>query len=315
MNTETAKPHDVWNTLERIRSSLDLSTDHWQSILRMTEEEIRLAASGKGPLLENAIIRLSESLDLDPDAVMQGTLDFKALRARGQGVTDFLPERYSVASKSKRRTSAHILDFLEISRGWRARQKALRRFQISEAVFSNLDGQINILFLQDLCDYLISEGFSLRDLYKIGQYSTLTNQGSQLASIYRQLGVPKLAYEVGFTELVQKYYEQNYTYRLLKLEDGKCTVEAVINPEVGEALRSKSYGNSGVCAAKCGTMASITAYISLPCSKVREISCIHNDDPSCMFEIDFTVPEEIRKLRGSSHAETTARAEGSSRFL
>lgn len=271
-------------TVERLQATLRPDPAHWRQLLRGSTAR----TDGTIELSETALLELSDFAELDPRAVLEGTVDFKALARHRAGDLGHIPEEFQAAARSRVRTSAHLLDFVEIGKGWRFRHKLLRRFQVTEAALSDPDRSISIRFLSRLCESLLSSGLTHEDLYQMGQYSVLTNSASEVGKKLKKLEGPKEVFEKVFTDLIGKYWDRNFDYRLLSLDSDQCVVEAAPSAEVADLLQQRLIGNSGTCASRGGTFSSLTGYLNLPLARVTETHCIHRGDPRCRYHIDFS---------------------------
>jgi hypothetical protein len=275
-------------TLERLRESTFLSDEEWSDCLQLSPSRYHsLKAQNKIALSNQVLEDFSGLIDLTPEAIISGNIDFKTVAKRQNGHASFLPERYSVSAHSKIRTSSHLLDYIEIFHGWRARSRILRHFQLNESIFANLDREISIQFLADLCAHLSSMGIGLSDFYEIGKYSVVSNSNNAVGDLFRKTKDPKTAYEKCFTEIIGSYYDKNSIYTLKKLARFSCVLEAKPHPLVMDELREKNPGSAAACTSRGGGFASIMCYIGAPESVVKETTCIHRGDAFCTYEINF----------------------------
>jgi hypothetical protein len=282
-----ASSSTILDTLERIQVTLNFSSEQYLSILQLNQREYNRVLSGEHAVSSSLISRLAEQLDLCPNNILSGKIDFKALSAHFSGNPTLLPEKYAFAALSKRRTSIHLLNTIELNYGWRTRERVIRQLQVNESILSSPDAPISMRFPLDLFE--IIQGLDPRKniIFEMGQGYVSTNFYSKLGEIYRGLSSPKKLYERTFPDLASIYYETNTIYRLMKLSEYHCVVEATPNPQLIEAFKTKRIGSLGACQQKLGAFASLPLYQSLPLAKIHETACIHKGDPSCLFYVDF----------------------------
>jgi hypothetical protein len=279
-------------TLERLREATFLSDEEWSDCLQLSPGRYQRLIEQKEIALSDQILEdFSELIDLTPEAIISGKIDFKVVAKRQEGHAAYLPERYSVAAHSKVRTSSYLLDYVEIFFGWRIRNRILRQFQLNESVFANLDRPISVNLPTDLCAHLKDFGLKLPSFYEIGKYSVVSNANSAVGEVFRKIKTPKAAYEKCFNEIVGQYYDQNFIYSLEKTKGSTCVVSVRPNPKVLEELGVSILGNSGTCASRGGTFASIMGYLSASDADVTESTCIHRGDSHCTYIIDFEKAE------------------------
>lgn len=274
--------------LERIRVALDKPVGDWADELGLKEIDYR------DGLRENTLsvrgrflLDLADTLKLSPEAIVSGKIDYRTLEISDPTASDALPEIYAHGAFSRRRTSSQLLDFLEVHYGWRMRSQILKHFGLNERIVAVPDGAISIRFLTDLCCYLIDHGFSEDALFKMGQYSVIANYASPLGRKFRESDGPKSLIESTFTEIVNQFFDKNFLYKLIELNDTSCTVEARLNPEASDTSKSGTIGSVLSCKTRGGTFSSLFGYLDLPYAKVTEKTCVHRGDPRCRYEIDF----------------------------
>ena len=291
-----AKPTypNIWDTLSKIQHTL-----HWADLELCEGLEL---SSAERPLLKTkrfipnmlVIGRLVEKIGLSLDRIATGEIDYKALSERMGGNALYLPERYSLAAFSKRRTSINLLKYLEDHFHWNMKRNILNHFQLSEAIFSDPDANINFLFPTDLCEYMVRSGYSETIFPQMGAYSIATNIGTEAGNLIAALKTPKLVYEGVMLGLAENVFDRNCNYRILKLDDRECWIEANFTEELKDTLKLAVIGNKHVCSIRGGTFASLIGYLDLPFAKVTEVNCIHKGDHSCVYHVDYSEAQSLR---------------------
>lgn len=282
--------------LDRLQDTAGVSAELWADLLEIANPaEIRALFEGKASqkISERALLNLSEYLELSPEKIVTGKVDFQTLAAHRNGNVTRVPEYYSIGASSRVRTSAHLFDCVESLFGWRARADLLRRHQITDAILREPDMRINIRFLSEVCDDIEKLGVGNQAFFQMGFRSLYRNFHSELGESFRATKSTTELFEKCFDELVHKYYDQNFQYRILMMENSICYVEAVSNPDICDQLGTSVLGNRLTCQNKLGVLSSLTGYKRLPFSRVREVRCIHHGDPSCVFEIDFSRADTV----------------------
>lgn len=276
----------LWNTLERIRRSLDFSDAQMAELLGMTLKSfLKHRESLKPPLITSYVV-LSDSLPISFEALMSGDIDYSMLRTQYRGKLNVLPEKYAQGAFSKRRTSANLLNFLGTFYGWELKDELLRRFQIHERVFDFPDEKISIRFLEDACAELGKLGFDEAKLYSVGLFSPVTNARGPVARALCQSQTVKELYDKAFAEVITRF-DENCSYKITRLTKDSATVEAPLREEVQSALGQTHFGNSHICALRAGTGASLPRYAGFEDAIATETKCIHRGDPVCVYEFKF----------------------------
>lgn len=254
----------------------------------------RLLASNRAPGAAQ-VLQLTRELKLDPERLARGEVDMAALLTRHRGPANELPEVYSVAAYSKRRTSLHLLSYLERQLGPEAVDELLWRFDLDHRSFKDPDGVINLRFLTDLTGYLARKGATPDLLFDMGANAARVNRDSELGILLRSCESVPEAYDLQVNHLMG-HYDRNFRYRLLSLTESHCVIECRERSDVTEALRVRHLGSSQVCEVKLGVSGAVTAYLGLPVSRAVETHCVHRGDATCRYLVDFApAAAELRR--------------------
>jgi hypothetical protein len=303
-HTENSRP-SILETLERCRITLKLDVSGWCEILGLTRDEFLTIRKGLMEIPAFSILYAAEFLSLTPGELVTGQLDYPRLARRILGPGRPLPERYSTAAFSKTRSPITVLNYIEQRIGWRERIWHLRRLGLDDGFFVDPTEQINIRFITDLLQSLSDEGFSDAAIFEMGAHSLHTNRGTVLSQVYSQSRRPSEIYEHMFGDL-QKQYEMNCDYSIVKMTGTSCVVESRSRKSVADELRVRSLGSHGICGLRTGIMSSATGYLGLPFAKVSVHGCEHSGDAACRFEIDFEKAKTTYSNRSLSARQSLA---------
>jgi hypothetical protein len=255
----------------------------------MTEKDYQSFRSGATELSLLGLSRVANYLDLNLENLMDGKIDYKAISARFQGDSFYIPESYSENGFSRRRTAVNLLDAAEEFLGWQARVSALKYLQTSETALRDLDATINLQFQVDLCNYLQRKYRCDDTFFAMGAYSVVTNHKTEFGKRMAAQKRVSTIYQFFIEEFLSNHWEKNYHYRLTKLTDTSCQIEAVPNPDA-MTQAGRYPGSALICQTKAGVSACVPGYLGLPFAHVREIKCVHRGDSSCVQEVDFEMP-------------------------
>lgn len=285
---------NIWVTIDKIMHTMDWTNADLCERLQITEKQyIHQKHLNLSPNLDT-ITNLTESLGIGIEAIITGKIDFQTLKSHSIGNFEELPERYSVATFSKKKTTIHLLDFIEENFGWQTKKNVLTHFQINEAFCKDPDGAVNFLLPSDICEFVGQKyQMPLSVIRKMGAHSALTNQNTTAGKTLASLGSPKSLLENFFGYLVNRHFEKNQNYKILKLTDQLCIVETHFRQELKDTLNTHQLGNIFACHSIAGTMSSLTSYLGLPSSQVTKIDCIHQGGCSCKYLIDFELPQQL----------------------
>lgn len=288
---------NIWITLDKIQHTLGWTNQEIAVRLQMTLDGFELMRNCNFSPSLMSITSFTQSLNISIESLITGKLCFNTLYAHHRGNPDQIPERYSRATFSKRKTTIHLLDFIETNFGWQTKKNILNHFQINESFMSKPDAEVNFLLPSDICEYLGQNYRMPMDVIrKMGAHSTFTNKNTFAGKTLYRLGSPKNLLEQFFGQLVNQHFEKNQTYRIIKLTDRFCMVETSFKEELKDNLKTSHLGNVFACNSIAGTMSSLTAYLDLPTSRVTKVDCVHQGGCSCKFLIDFELPQKIHEF-------------------
>jgi len=275
-----------WKSVERLRKLAKFSHAQMADLLIMTDKNYEIRNESKTPPNAMGVLSLTKQFNLDPRNFVAGNVDWDTLVRRLSGHSDAIPERYNVAAFSRRRTSNHVLSYLDRNLGSDYVSDLLNRFDLTERVFSDPDAYINLQFLTDLCDHLTKLGLQSNQFKAIGYESARINKNLGFSQHILESLKIKDVYAF-LVDNLMGYFDRNYKYRVVRLTETSCIVEAEQNQDVADALGKKAIGSTATCQIKAGVGASFPMSLGLPVADVRETKCVHRGDPICTFEFNF----------------------------
>ncbi len=263
--------------------------------LEITSAEWEKIVTGRRYVLIDEFCRLAESLEVNLDDFYNEKLSLSELKRRMTvGPDHFLPEKYMLAQQSRMRTSASLLDFIGLRHGPLARQRILRKLQVSEAMVENREQMVNMGFFIDICDTVKSYGCSDDFLVEMGGFSSTSNRNSSFAREFEKLSGPKEVYE-SLVDTLGVHFEKNHQYSIGKLTSSLCDIRSRPNPAVLEALKAKKLGSKNSCLARQGVATSFALYHGHRNVVVEETKCIHRGDPECVYRVKWA-PLPVEKF-------------------
>lgn len=123
-----------------------------------------------------------------------------------------LPEAYGHHAGSFVRSSAHIVEFLALTRGRRFADSLLTSMDVHPLIFDDLDNRINFQFLIDILNRLNGLGMSDSEIEALGNYVFLRIQDTELGRKLADAQTYRDSYE-----LLGKYletFDTNFNYRM-----------------------------------------------------------------------------------------------------
>ncbi len=272
---------------EKLRLALEYGPDQWREILELTKKEYEKVQGRRQDVPLHSLVTVAERLNLNLESFQSGRIDFPTVAAHHSGNLSYIPEKYLIAAKSRKRTIVNALNYVDTFIGWERRLFVMRDVQIHEPALVNLNENVNLNLARDVYGSLEKAGFGKDVFFSIGAYSVITNHGSALQKELSLLDTVLDIYEQTFEKHIT-FFEENCKYRIFEANSSVCVVDCYPNPDVSEALRVTKLGSKNICHGKRGIMASTPQYAGLGYAEVEETKCIHDGNPYCRFVIDYS---------------------------
>lgn len=276
----------IRQTLERIRTAIDASSEAWSDITNLTAQEYQKLRLAQDELPVTNLMKVARNLDLNVEMLLNGNIDYDALSEHFAGNAAYVPAKYSVGAFSRRRTIINILDCLTASLGPEVRYRVLKRFQIKPKILSEPNGYVNIRLVADALDVAAQVLPEKCLAFMLGAHSAASFKESPIGLTLRKLHTVSSIYEYIVYEL-KSLYDENHQYTIASLTEDGCVVHSKPSEKLMDALKTRFPGSVSVCQYRVGVAASAPTYIGMPMASVRKTHCIHWNDPYCSFEIGF----------------------------
>lgn len=298
MSSPTLLLSPLTETLERLQANSNLSSTEWFDLVGINYSDYLEIKMNYRALPEKSIENLSKYFNLDPEQIVNGTINFKDLTLKMEKGSKELPEIYSRAAFGRQRTSITSLDFVEYVGGWRLRNDVTKKLGVPESALLDPFAPISMNFISDLCSYLALRQFKSHDFYYMGAYAFVSNKDSVIGKILSEMPNARTAYDFFFNDCL-KLLERNCKYQLTQITQNALTLEYVTNLDVAAESGVRHLGNQHVCQLKTGFIATIPQYLGLPPAHITKTSCVHNGDPVCTMQIDITETNKAQLKRNS----------------
>lgn len=284
MGTESFNEH-LYGVLETMRGSLNLSHMQWAAMLSVTKKDyFKIYFQKKIPAYYN-LKQLAARLDVSPEKIIFGTIDYKAMTAHFEGNSVFIPEKYTVGALSRMRTFSNILDYVEARRSVDARNLLRRQFQIPCGALNDLDTPVNIVFFMEVTDYLAKAGmgqfrtmgaYSIRHLFSSELGKALSSDVKNTMDLYEKI-----------TSKHYGFFDENSKYSIVSLTPEGARIKAQPSEKLQDTLKMWTSGNTHACSYRAGVMSSFPGLLGLESARVEELRCVHRGDPYCLFDLIF----------------------------
>lgn len=269
--------------IEGLQFNLGVSSEELADLLQATPREF--TNKNFEPNIEQ-LGRLAQRFHFSLNRFFKEDIDLEVIRQHRQGNQLVLSHKYQPAAFSKRRIIINMLDFVEAQRGSSMKRLLMDHLYLTDAIYLDPDGPVNVLLFEDATQYLFKAGFSASDIFQMGQHMAVTNQGTAFADRLKETKSVSEMYEYYLTDLI-KTVEHNNFYQLKRLSNSECLLESFENPDLLDALKVEHAGGIGRCLCRAGTLAAAPAYRGLPQARIVETTCVHRGDDLCRFHINF----------------------------
>ncbi|MGK5085056.1 hypothetical protein WDW37_17340 [Bdellovibrionota bacterium FG-1] len=289
----------VWQTLNRIQETLSLSDSAMADLMRLTSRDFtNLKTRNVEPLIRSTMA-LAEVINVGFDSLVTNAIDYVALSRQFFGNECYIPEKYVYGASSKRRSVVNLLDYVEQRLGWERRLQILRRFQMTEAMFTDPDAPINLRLSVDIGSWVLKQYRNEQLLVEMGRNAVNTHRNSPMGIELQKARNLRELFEMMCEFVLEKYIEKNFKWSIRFHDATTCSIDGVPDRELIPVIGA-NYINSRVgCLVRTGFMASIPGYLNFPTIEVKKTKCVSAGDGLCRFELDFL--PVIRKMR-ESHA-------------
>lgn len=283
-----------WTNLEKIKDSHFLNDLDFSSSLNLSYKDYLKYREKAQFLPLDSVFALSEKMNFHFEDLLNPDFTIK--------VSDHsappLLERYTRATYSQTRPLVNILNYLETTKGARAKINLIRKFQLSEDFIKNENNKTNILLITDIVKYLAkNHNFTYKDFVKIGRRMPFLSTNSILKD---RLTGHKSAFATleCFVYECTRLFDTNCSYRINEFSDSSAIVEVIPNKYILDELQihPHEFGNEEVCLTKMGNISSVTMYNYGQNAKIRKISSIHQGSLSNKYEFDLSA---FRKIESS----------------
>jgi hypothetical protein len=277
-------------TFERLKATSQISSEEWYDLIQMHWFEYQEFKLGRSFISEQHLDRIAQYFHVSVKELLQGKIDFKALRMSFVNKSQSLPEIYSKGAHGRSRTTINSFDFLEDKYNWRLRLDALQKFGVCESSLMDPFAPISMQLITDLCAYLCQRQFQNSDFKAMGAFGFEANQKTLIGKLLSETRSPQELYECFFQDLLQ-LFESNCSYKIVSMVGDFLAFEVLSDPHVATEFNVRHLGNSQVCELKGGMISSLTQHLDMPQATITETACVHRGDSVCRFEMNFGNPK------------------------
>lgn len=283
-----------WSNLDKIQDQLLLSEREFAESMGI-KHRIFLTSKNKNKMLPlNALFELAEKMNFHLEDLLRSDFVFKYDPEKNHP----LMERYTIATHSQTRPIINILNYVEMTKGVRAKTNLIRKFQLSEDFIKEEKNKTNILLITDIVKYLSNNhGLLSNDFLAIGRRMPFIENNNILKDI---LTNHKTALDVleCFIYDCTRLFDTNCTYRICEASEEHAVVEVIPNINVVDELKiNKSFfGNEEVCLTRMGNISSVMYYKYKRNAQIKKVSSIHSGNNSNKYLLDISPFKKLNNI-------------------
>jgi hypothetical protein len=202
-----------------------------------------------------------------------------------------LPETYAHNASSFVRSSAHIVEYLTLTRGRRFTDRLLIDMNIHPLIFDDIRNRINLQFLIDLLNKLRLAGMAEREIESLGCYVFLRNQDTEMGRHFAQARDYRECYEVLSNYIFT--FDTNFDYRI---EVDAREMRLYATPTEGEAFIAGKLASNFYLVArqKCKAIGWFPVLSNLAPVNLETPKCVARGDSYSLYRFRFSSVSSIR---------------------
>ena len=276
-----------WRNLEKIKDVLLLNDSEFALSLGLGTDEYFSAKNKDATLPLDCLFELAEKYNFHLEDLMLNN-NFVVNYNPHKEVP--LMDRYTLAPHSQTRAIINILNYLELTRGTRAKINLIRKFQLSEDFIQNEKNSANVLLISDILKHLKSvHNFGQADFVGIGRRMPFIANNTILKD---KLSLHNNAFDIVecFVYECTKLFDTNCTYTISKGNNDYAIIDVSPNKNVVDELNLKShdFGNEELCLTKMGNFSSTVFFKYGRNAQIKKINSIHAGHTTNQYLLDLS---------------------------
>lgn len=289
-----------WRNLEKIKDVLLLNDVEFAASMGLKLEEYLSCKKKNSTLPIDALFGLAEKLNFHlEDLLLKSDFTVNYNPHAQQPLLD----RYTLAPHSQTRAIINILNYVELTKGTRAKINLIRKFQLSEEYIKNEKNQANVLLISDILKYLgTNHNFKKADYIGIGRRMPFLENNHILKD---KLSIHRTAYEIleCFVYECTQLFDTNCTYTIAEATTDYAIIDVRPNRNVVDELRldNKNFGNEELCLTKMGNFSSAVFYKYGKNAQIKKINSIHSGHKTNQYLLDLSPFKKMERFLGSSN--------------
>lgn len=286
----------TYSNLEKLRLHLDKSHQDWADSLALSQTEYKkhyLNSCWNLPF--KSLVNICDLYKIDSEAVSTSRFDAWAAAEHFHENYGHLPERYTIAKFSKRRTMLNILRHIEDAFGTHVSVRIMRYLQLTPQILHAIDANTNVLMAVDILETIKRTLPNDDYIFTLGRNSVVQTKNSPISTALASCRSVEEIYEK-FLDQEVRYHEKNHFYRYELTRQSQIIVESKQSAEVGELLKNPLYGSDEVCTFKAGVISAIPQYIGGQNLPVKKLTCIHHGHATCRWLVNTEQNPKLKLL-------------------
>lgn len=168
------------------------------------------AGTAPRTIKDKQLLSLAQYFTIDENQIINKSYDKNFVRSQFLTGSKLLPEKYAKNKFSYLRSSAHIIKFLNLTRGQAFSDMILRKMNVFPLIYDDLNNRISLNYFMDLLDTLAENGLTQIELDSLCCMLFLTLQHTPLGEKFRKARTYFECYEVVANNV--HLFDNNFVY-------------------------------------------------------------------------------------------------------
>lgn len=270
-------------TTNKIKDYLCLDDHHLRNLMSVSQQEYHSFQNDFSKAPPWAMHSLAVRLGITMENILTGHIDYEALGQHFRGNLTYLPKKYQVYKESRFRTISNLLENIEPN----YKSIILNKLQLNEAHMEAPNDKVCGLALIDTQREMRRLGLSLSSIESFGYLSAMKYKDLLFYDDPTKDISPRKLYETVINKINDEL-ERNMNYIIDKESHQSIQLKVTTREELQDNLHIKHFGSIEHCANIQGWMAGILKFKKQNQGSVKKLSCVHQGDEHCLFEVDYS---------------------------
>lgn len=274
--------------LKELKHALGVDARTFMDLIQVSAMDYRQILKGTSEASIAGLHHLARSIHVNDSALYTGEIDFEAVGRQFRGDHHAVPKRYQdpMHQLSRTRGVQVLLTYFMVHRGAAFVDRILKTLQIRQEFFTDANRYISSKIVLDLFQQLTVQGIALDEMMHVGMLNialTPTELKKTLGAIHD----PRQSYLYFHEELITKFYDRMFDYRLRKISNAGTVGEVHVREEAQDIFKEKILGSKAMCNYRKGVYSSHLLHSKSKVATVLESECMYEGGHRCVYHLSW----------------------------